>query len=265
MTRRLLNASIFGLLVAALPAHGGQFRSPLTPAGPYPAAPRPVTPMGSGPLTRTAVTAPTTRWNLWWEFRKDAYLNLREAVHTATTVTGSDEFFMGGSRIVAAVDTIMPAESDVTHIILPALKRALDGSDQRDIVSSCLVAMAKIGRDHPEFSILDCMRPHLRSKDQEVRETAALAMGISQMTAAVPDLVALAKGGARGRELCQRSSVDYRTRSFACYALGLIAHATPKHYYKLRCFDALRTVLEETTQNVTDRNVPIAAIHGISR
>ena len=33
----------------------------------------------------------------------------------------------------------------------PALKKAIDSTDQRDINSSCMVAMAKIGQNHPEF------------------------------------------------------------------------------------------------------------------
>ncbi|HLQ39273.1 MAG TPA: hypothetical protein VK348_15800, partial [Planctomycetota bacterium] len=65
--------------------------------------------------------------------------------------SGSDEFFLGANRRVEAKDTLSPTEDDKMNKILPALKKALDSTDQRDINSSCMVAMAKIGKDHPDF------------------------------------------------------------------------------------------------------------------
>lgn len=243
-------------------AHGGQYRGP---------APVPLSPGSAGPLTpgpgsggpRTGGgTAPSTGWQLWWEFHKDPFLDLKRALDAVGTITGSDEFFMGASRRTQTV-ALAPSAADVVDGILPALKRALDRSDQRDIVSACLVAMAKIGRDHPQFAILDAMRPHLRSGDQEVRETAALAMGIAALPAALPDLAALASDSSAGRELVGRGEVDARTRAFACYGLGLLAHASDKLYTKLRCAQVLEEVLRATTATLSDRNVPVGAIQGL--
>jgi HEAT repeat protein len=123
--------------------------------------------------------------------------------------------------------------------------------------------MAKIGKDHATFKILDVIRPYLKEADQEVRETAAIAMGISQMPEAIEDLIAVATDSARGRELCGRSEVDDRTRSFACYGLGLIAYATSNVDSKRKVFDTLDKVLKDTTAPLVDRNVPVAAVNAI--
>jgi hypothetical protein len=44
-----------------------------------------------------------------------------------------------------------------------------------------MIAMAKVGMNHPDFKLIDVFRPHLASKNQEVRETAALALGIAAL------------------------------------------------------------------------------------
>ncbi len=252
----------FVAVMATVRAHGGQFRGPgsATPGTPGPAGP--LTPGGSGPSTG-ARGAASSDWRSWWEFNKDPFLNLKEAIHATGVISSSDEFFMGFSRRAPARDTLAPTRSQIVHSVLPALKRQLDRTRQRDIVSACLVALGKIGVDHPEFGILDIMRPHLASKDQEIRETAALAMGISQLPAAVPDLTALATDSQAGRALCRRPEVDDRTRAFACYGLGLVASGSDDGRLKRRCFLTLASVLRATTERLVDRNVPVAAIGAI--
>ncbi|MEM7199315.1 MAG: HEAT repeat domain-containing protein [Planctomycetota bacterium] len=266
---------------------GGSTPGPAGPSSPGPAGPAtpapagPATPGPSGPPTGAPAAGPggggpttgprgrqvgpdLSKWQFWWEFNKDPYINLRESIHAGTITTGSDDFFMGGSRRAEAKDTMKPTEGEILGTVLPAIKRALDGTDQRDIVSSCLIAMAKIGKDHDSFKILDEMSKKLKSRDQEVRETAALAMGISQMPDAVPALVELATDSEKGRDLCDRSSVDNRTRAFSCYGLGLVAYATSNPDVKRQCFEALKSVLEKSTKDgVVDRNIPVAAINGI--
>ena len=249
---------------------------PNTP-GPFgPTTPGPAGPNTPGPSAPGSSAGPTTgprgvpigidltKWQFWWEFNKDPYLNLKDAIHASLVTTGSDEFFMGGSRRAEGKNTLKPSESVIIRSVLPALKRAMDATDQRDIVSSCLVAMAKIGKNHPTFNILDEMKSRLSSRDQEIRETAALAMGISQMQEALEYLPDLALDTSHGRKLVDRVSVDNRTRSFACYGLGLIAHSTENSDVKRKCYEVLSGVLKDSTaRGVVDRNIPVAAINAI--
>jgi hypothetical protein len=44
-----------------------------------------------------------------------------------------------------------------------------------------MISMAKVGMNHPDFKLLDVFKPHLKSNNQEVRETAALAIGIAAL------------------------------------------------------------------------------------
>ncbi|MCB9869457.1 MAG: HEAT repeat domain-containing protein [Planctomycetes bacterium] len=226
------------------------------PAGPGP---------GGGPKTGPRgiqLTDDLSRWSFWWEFNKDPFIRLRDAIHAAETVTGSDDFYLGATRRVASKDTAKPSDSDIQETILPALKRTLDSTDDRDINSSCMVAMAKIGRDHKEFAILPIFKQFLKKPDQEIRETAALSMGISGMVNAVPSLVDLAHDTDAGRKLCGRAEVDVRTRSFACYALGLIAYRDAKVDLKRQVFEALKKVLGDEKNR--DRNILVAAINGMA-
>ena len=237
---------------------------PSTPGPSGPATGGPAGPGGGGgPRTGGIELEPDlTRWEFWWEFNKDPFINLKQAIHAGGVTTSSDIFFMGAGKQDVAKDTRKPSESQILDEILPALNRALESTDQRDITSSCLVAMAKIGKTTDEIDVLEICKKRLTSADQEIRETAALALGISQLTEAVPDLVALTTDSAEGRKLVARGSVDNRTRSFAAYGLGLVSWATSDVDVKQKSLDALRTILED--KSINDRNVRVAAINGIS-
>ena len=216
---------------------------PITPGPNAPGAPIPVGPTtpgsapggpstggpvapgtGGGPRTGPRgiqIGADLSKWQFWWEFNKDPFINLRDSIHAPEVATGSDEFFLGATRRINSKNTSKPSESDIQEIILPALKRALENSHNRDINSACMIALAKIGRDHNSFDVLPIFKEYLTRPDQEIRETAALAMGISGMKSARQLLVDLAWDTESGRRACGRSQVDGRTRSFALY-LSLI-------------------------------------------
>jgi HEAT repeat protein len=208
------------------------------------------------------LSADLSKWQFWWEFNKDPFINLKEAIHAPATVTGSDLYWMGHRRGMHSRDSAKPSESDIQETILPTIKRALDNTDNRDINSSCVVALAKIGRDGDNFKILEVFERMLKKRNQEVRETAALAMGISAMPMAVNALVHLATDDAEGRKLVDRSQVDTRTRAFACYGLGLVAYSNNDIDLKSRTLDTLRAILLDESYN--ERNIKVAAINGIA-
>lgn len=186
-----------------------------------PASPGRTVAPGGGATRGAPIGDDLTRWQYWWEWNKDPYLRLKEALRASSQVRGSDEDVMRGSRS-RAEDTMPPGSREIVERVVPALRHALQQGSQRDIVSGSMIALAKVGRSHPTVQILPSFAPHLQSHDQEIRETAALAMGLSRRPAAAPDLIALVGDDAKGRELCGRSRVDERTRSFAAYGLGLL-------------------------------------------
>ena len=208
------------LLSVTLHAHGGQYRGPgdvvppggggrgsgrpTTPGGPSgpstgrpsgPTAPTPQGPVTGGPRTPaggpTGGPGPTTGgrgyrptvdltgWQFWWEFNKDPFLKLRETILEGPPQTGDDTFYLGNTRR-RAKNYLGLTEKDKLNV-LATLKRAMDSTNNVDIITACMISMAKVGKNHPDFKLLDVFRPHLASNNQEVRETAALALGIAAL------------------------------------------------------------------------------------
>jgi len=250
------------------------------PAGPSAPAPSgPTTGGGSGPTTGgpgapgggrgpttggrgVTIEDDLTEWKFWWEFNKDPFIRLRDAVQAGGPQTGSDDFFLGSTRRNEARDSLKPTDEQIQNEILPALKKAIDSTEQRDINSSCMVAMAKIGKNHQDFRLIDVFKPRLRKPDQEIREVAALAIGIAAIAGEdeVNLLVDLALDQPKARDAAG-GSIDYRTRSFAIYGLGLLAHETSKTEIKAQAFAVMKQLLAD--DKVSDRNMKVAAINAI--
>jgi HEAT repeat protein len=290
-------------LVALLPAHGGQYRGPGDvvppspggggrtggpggpstggPAGPSAPAPSgpatggPAGPTTGGPTGPAGGRGPTTggrgaaieddlsTWNYWWEFNKDPFIRLKDAVGQGGIQTGSDDFYLGSTRKAEAKDSMRPTDLQIANEILPALKKAIDSTEQRDINSSCMIAMAKIGKNHTDFNLVDVFVPRLKKLDQEVRETAALAIGIAAIAGEkeMDILVDLALDKDKGRA-ATGGSVDVRTRAFATYGLGLTAYKTTNVEIKRRAFETMKSLLE--AEKASDRQILVAAINGMS-
>lgn len=296
----LLGAAALCALTDGAFAHGGIYRGPGDtvppspgggrpggPTGPKspttgqpanPTAPSPSTPTGPSPTTG-GTTAPTgpgraggrtgggitleddlSTWDFWWEFNKDSFLHLKDAVHRGGAVTGDEEFYIGWSR--RREPTMRPTSDQLLNEVLPALRRAVDATEQRDINSSCMIAMAKIGQDLPEFRLVDVFRPRLARNDQEIRETAALALGIAGRFehGEMELLQGLALDSSVGRAACN-GEVQMRTRAFAIYGLGLLALEHRKVAIKQEVFGTLRSILAD--DGVSRRDLKVAAILAI--
>ncbi|MCB9890037.1 MAG: hypothetical protein H6833_00125 [Planctomycetes bacterium] len=296
---RIAVLAVTGTMLA-LPAfaHGGQYRGPgdtvppgggggggrsggggpTTPGPGGPSTPGPGGPTTPGPTTPTGPSGgpargggPTTggrgvqlgddlnQWQFWWEFNKDPFLQLKSRIWSGGTVTGDDDIAVGRGIQETKSDTLRPSESDLKGKVIPALKDALeDPSSNRDIVSSAMVALAKIGNDP---TILPLIKKHLTSGDQEKKETAALAMGISALPEALDDLVALATDNKEGRDMTKATEVDFRTRSFACYGCGLVAFKQTDVAVKRKVFEAMKSILDDKRES--RRDVMVAALNAI--
>ena len=296
-------AGLMALLPTPAYAHGGQYRGPgdVTPpspgggrgtggpagpttggpAGPStpgpagPATPGPTGPATGGPAGPGGGRGPTTggrgmqldddlgQWQFWWEFNKDPYIRLKAAIYEGGIQTGSDDFFLGATKSSEAKDTMKPTETQILQDILPALKKAIDTTEQRDIVSSCMVAMAKVGKNGNEFKLNSVFAPRLKSRDLETQETAALAYGIAALNEPenVKMLIDLAKDTPAGRQACSTSEINDRTRSFATYGLGLLAHENSDKDVKKEIFATLKTILAD--DKASSRNLKVAAVNAI--
>ncbi|MBO45985.1 MAG: hypothetical protein CMJ96_03725 [Planctomycetes bacterium] len=298
MNRLLLSLTLLGTLLIGSDAfaHGGTYRgpgdtvppagggaaAPVAPAAPgAPAAPAapgaPATPNSpSTPTTPAVVTAPVTKkastpttggssgpdlttWEFWWEFNKEPYLNLKAKIQSGNVSTGESELMIGLGSVSTDNNTFAPSPQQIRGIVIPALKRSLANDTNRDILSSDLVAIAKIGRD-PEIPSL--LEPFLAHGNQEIAETAALAYGILQHADALPQLRDLALDTANGRKLVDsESGVALRTRTFAAYGMGLVAHTSEDAIVRNQVANTLWELLSTDTSALKD--IRVAAVIGL--
>lgn len=225
------------LLGETLTAHGGMYRGPTNvPPPTTPGSRGGLTPAAAGPTTpRSAPDA--TRWQVWWELHKDSYLGRPRGGPKAITLKHKQD------------------------LILPALKRNLDSESNQDMVTACMVALAKIGRDHKDWELLDLFRKRLGRSNQEIREIAALCLGMSKQFGALEDLFALLQDAHRGRRLMRQERVDDRTRAFAAYGLGLLGRALPDAKDKRQIYLEMKKVIEDRSGN--RRELRIAALQAL--
>lgn len=231
-------------------AHGGMYRGP---------SPTPAVPPGNSPGMPTVTSGPIAGanphgWQFWWEYNKDRYLNLRE------TVLGSVDPNAGQGTSTGPAP-LRPTAAEIEDVVLPAIDRLMRQHDHPDVATAGMIAMAKIGRLHPEIDVPARLRGNLQSGNQEVRETAALALGIFGRPEVLGDLIALAQDERHGRQLTGRSRVDERTRAFALYGLGLFARRSADAAVKQQALDVAAGILG--ARELVDRDVGVAALQAI--
>ena len=302
----LQNALAFGALVllpALVTAHGGTYRGPgdlvppggrgggggggtgspapgaSGPAGPGRPAASPGSPGGAGapggspsggPATGLGAGGPDSSvWQFWWGFNQAPYLELRRRLRQEV-VTGSDEFYLGQGTRQSARNRRQVTDAMLRGKVVPALLKALEGCRDSDIVTGCLIALAKIGDRSDESGrspIARRLEEFLDHSVQEVTETAAIALGILGEETSVPHLIALMHdgeyGGVDARELVGSTKVPLRTRAFAAYGLGLIGARSASDSMRLEIVRELRHVLERPTDARPDPKVAAVIAMGL--
>ncbi len=206
--------------------HGGVFRGPGTTAGP--GGPTSGGATSGGPSTSGggAKNTDVAAWDQWWSFNRDQYLALKDAVFEHDRpVTGDDDFYLGHGSKRTRGPRSRPTEPVLREEVVPALRQALLRQLDTDIITGVLLALAKIG-DPPggPKATAGILRGYLDHKNQEVHETAAIALGILAQSDAAPLLSDLMLDTKTGRAAVGRTKVPQRTRAFAAYGLGLIGY-----------------------------------------
>lgn len=292
--RTLVAAAFIAALAADLLAHGGQYRGPgnvvppSSSSGSSSSASSSSTNGSAGagaPATAGAASAPSTnttangavgaargvtprgvqldedlgRWEFWWEFGKDPFLRLREAVLGGNRA--EDQLLdrrVGAARFAAQ----RPTAGDL-DAVASALEQRLAAGPDRDTASACMIALAKIGGARRNKSLLPLVAAHLRGKDQELRETAALALGIhgGDDESTLEALIGLAEDGPTGRRLSGDVAVNERTRAFAIYALGLLRGGATDARRVADLDRPLHAILQQPATH--GRDVKVAAVEAL--
>ena len=284
------------LACADLAAHGGQYRGPGSVAPPSPTSapstnggafrgPGDVAPgAGAGSAPRTSgVGAPPRsgpgraasagiargyqvgddlgRWEFWWEFGKDPFLDLRATLYEDTSAAPELDLF--NPRLAARARDVRPPTTADLREVAGSLAALLSETRDRDTCSACAIALAKIGSDRAGFSVPEQLLPLLRRGDQELRETAALAMGISgeRDDETVRRLAALIRDDADGQRLVGKGNVNERTRAFAAFGTGLLLQRCRRPAVAMRLVRPLLEVVERAPSH--DRNLVVASIEAL--
>jgi HEAT repeat protein len=245
---------------------------PSAPGGGGPNTPGPAGPSapgGSGGGRRGPSTAgrsigpDLTQWTFWWEFNKDPYLSLKNKIHKGGPKTGGDDFFLGFGQREQGVDLNRPGRVDIKTKIVPALVEALETQNNNDIITGCLMSLAKIGNLDGETNFGEKIVPFLADSNQEISETAALALGILGSEKYIDLLNNLVTEAPAGKRAVGRThEVPYRTRTFAVYALGLIASNSTD----VDTISSVSNILRNTlaVDNSSYKDIKIASIVSMS-
>jgi HEAT repeat protein len=145
--------------------------------------------------------------------------------------------------------------------IVPALAALIERERSRDVQSACLVALGKVGLDSPGIEIEGLLAARISRDDQEVRETAVLALGIAGRTTAVPRLRALLRNDADGKKLADQAEVGERLRTFAAYGLALIARRSGEAPLQQEVHELLWSLLRDPA--TSSRDLRVACVLGI--
>ena len=233
-----------------------------TPAGTTPAGPKSTPTGGSarglGPATQGAAGPGIDSWETWWFYNKDPYLGLKLAI-SATNPTFGGDGVDGPARA-----TGIPSRQLVRTRIVPALQLLLETERANDTTTGALMALARIGEPGdlpPEASAIPRIVRALGDANQEIAETAALALGILRSEASIAPLTDLLTALQPGRNLVKSREVSPRTRAFAAYGLGLAAgEATQNRTRQL----IARTLADALTDPRSNSDVQVAAALALS-
>jgi len=219
-------------------------------------------PTGAGGVNTggRASSSAATSWQVWWEFNKESFLT-RLSVDASRPVSGADAFFLGQRRKPPVLDRLRPALRDRRDKIVPALAGTLQRERSRDLVTACLVGLAKCGIDAPGIELDRLFADQLDRDDQEVRETAALAFGIAGRAQSLELLGQLLRDTRPGRRLLDKESVNDRTRAFAAYSLGMLGARAGQHEVRQQVSDLLLPILADSREN--DRDLMTAVVTGL--
>jgi len=239
---------------------------PGQPGRPTPGPAVPGVPGGSGPSQPPTGGGPggpdLTMWQFWWAFNREPYLNLKAHVDGGATFSGSDKFFLGSGQRNEREDSLRPSPETIRQKVVPALLHALENETDNDVVTACLVALAKIGDEEAEdgtSAFEEVIRKYLPDSNQEIKETAAVALGLLANPVSIETLAHIVSDDPTGRDLTGDSNgIDYRTRAFATYGLGLIGYRTGNLAARRRIVAELWRVLEEP--RFATRDIKVAAL-----
>lgn len=152
---------------------------------------------------------------MWWNLNKWEYLHINEILKRHAAASRNADTNLGG--VEGAGPAGGPLSRDIVGSeVIPSLKRALTDRYARNRFAS-IIALGKTGAPEAIAPLVT----GLKDGNAEVRQSAALALGLLGQKVVVPYLVEIMADSPSGRRLVGRDQVDVGTRRSAAFALGL--------------------------------------------
>jgi len=178
-----------------------------------------------------SATSSLEGWEPWWQQNKDRFLDLRGRLLVNNSVSGSPGLLTGRGRKASWRRSRRADAEMVDSLIVPALLDVLAQSDDRDILDSAALALARCAPAHQAGSVLDATIPLLAHSELTVQASAALSLGVLGSAEAAKLLLSLARDDSTGRSAVGGGAVPRQVRAHAAFALGLVAD--PRSVYLL--------------------------------
>ena len=198
-----------------------------------------------------------TAWDFWWAYNQEPYLELKSHVFRVPDPAPYDWH----GRRLGAVKSLAPTAEQIREEIRPALRRTLREATSDDLVTACLIALAKVGEDpsaSTEAGLAELLATYLADSRPDVRESATIALGILGSDRSVGLLGALLLDTPEGRDRTGGTRVPYRVRAFAGYALGLTGSRTASEEVRRGIVGLLGRGLRSDER--TSRDVAVACV-----
>jgi HEAT repeat protein len=187
--------------------------------------PRSGTPRGPNSSTvQPAYTDSYENWEFWWEANKDSFLDLKS--HLVGGENTGAISLTGQGRVTGKTVSRRPTLDVIQERVVPMLEELIRSSNERDILDSSIVALARAGSPASRSDVVPLAIGLLANKELSVQSAATLALGIARRPEAAPTLQALMAGSAEGRRLMGGNAVPTLVRAFAALSLGLLDDAT---------------------------------------
>lgn len=161
------------------------------------------------------------RWEFWWEYNKDSYLDLKDKIYGSDNVVGTASFLVGKSRKGTFGTSKRVTPEIFSKEVLPTLLEALE-IDHPDVQDSSILAIARTARPEDAPALMEHITSMLSSKYRSAQESACLSLGVLGSKDAVAICRDLMFDTETGRALVDRGKVPQRVRAFAALSLGLI-------------------------------------------
>jgi HEAT repeat protein len=161
-------------------------------------------------------------WEYWWDHNKAEFLDVRSRLSGDGTVSGPNRYLVGMGRNTRTASTRAVSAEMVAEEIIPVLNALIEDSDERDLIDSAVLAMARSVRGDQVDQVLAAAQALLAHPELSVQTSATLSLGVLGSPRAVPVLQDLAVATSAGRVLVGGQAVHDLTRELAALSLGLI-------------------------------------------